>query len=288
MKVKLEKLGREALQRQVDSDDESGFTRPWNHLYYNKLSFSESAGLYDIHYFGAGEPDYCFLFRELLDLIASHPKSVRSLHFSGPDQGANGLKEWRFDRLAECEEPFENLIEFRVQLFELGDHNIPVLGAVDRDTINSEMLLLLLGKMPSLLSLAIPDVLPQGFESVLAKTLRWLRIQAVWDHRRFIHNLADIPFEFSLDYTDTIFLDNSDPAPAISETYGKSTDFKDYKKLLSTETLPSGWHLKLRESTLTKAQLFKLQNLNRQIQLLHIPTGKDRYVSHWMQDEGEW
>lgn len=287
MKNQLEHLSRSSLSRRCTEDKEDGYFHPWSHLEYEKLSFVEFDGLFDIRYFGGGRPDDNEIFGDLLNLLVANPCLVRSLHLAGPDEGANGLKEWRLEPLADCGQAFVQLIDFQVQLYELGDHNIPVLGAVDQDEKNLATLLNLLGKLPNLLTLSIPEVPGAGFEEVLSRHLRVLRVQAVNDHRSFIKSLAALPLDFSLDFTDTVFIEKTG-APDLPATFGKPTPFQDYQALMGHKRLPSRWHWKLRESSLTKSQLFELQNTNRDVQFLHIPTKRERYISHWMKEEGNW
>ena len=70
----------------------------------------------------------------------------------------------------------------------------------------------------------------------------------------------------------------------LSETYGKPTPFEDYKVFFKSPYLQDRMHFTLRESQLTKEQLFELQKL-KDIQFLYVPTYSDFYVSHKMKDK---
>lgn len=85
-------------------------------------------------------------------------------------------------------------------------------------------------------------------------------------------------------YEDDYSYDDYQP----SESFQKRTLLDDYITLFESKYIPDGFHFKLRESYLTKDELYTLQNANKKVQFLHIPTHSDYYVSHRMQDAKQW
>lgn len=224
MKAQLIQLQQSTLQKQYQTAKNNGWETPYNHLYFDTFTFLEYQGLYDIRYHGNSldesyafpdfeeEEDYEYtLFGKLLQLIVENPEKIRTLYFSSPDEGANGLIEWDFRRLAYNSVVFENLLEFYVQPNEMGNNNTAIIGQLDLDS-NETTLSKLLAKMPNLCRLTLPDIPAKSFFSIPFTQLKELRVQATWEHRYFIKNLADWTLleQVSIDFTDTIFMEDTE------------------------------------------------------------------------------
>mgnify|MGYP000182745023 CR=1 FL=1 len=377
--------------------------------YIEKVIFSEIDGLFDITWWASdygtgsdaesepyilgnktqhcqcGSPEKCLCYYEgeglnwLIDVLTKYPEKVRSLNFTGPNCGANGLRDWDLSRLVKANKIFPNLTTFKVQLHEVGHHNATRLTDMDGD--NPVFVTSILKLFPNVRDVEIPCVPCADFFNLPFPNLNHLRVQANAENSHFIKNLANSPLlkQISLDYTDNLYIEeeeitdyfkkikaeeeyiknaenpvearkeiqrkrlkesgysdeeirfeidrpnredsitliqsfsddeqefkdtlafydgfrwdeNGEAIPEedfeidefeLSETYGKPTPFEDYKVFFKSPYLQDRMHFTLRESQLTKEQLFELQKL-KDIQFLYVPTYSDFYVSHKMKDK---
>jgi hypothetical protein len=202
---------------------------------------------------------------------------IVSLHFGGPDQGANGTKSWDFNRLLNSNSTFPNLKNFSVQLTDLGDHNQSIIDGGGMQ--ENGMIAKLVSRMPSLEQLVIPSAPDNSFFDIGEHPLRFLKLQAGYGHQNFIDNLAESKnFKqlSKLDYTDLI-----DVYDIPKEDY---TSFESFVKLFNSKAFSSVGHFKLRNANLDNEQLFELQRLNK-VQFLNIKANGGRYVSHLMTEK---
>jgi hypothetical protein len=259
--------------------------------YSPKLLFFQVDGFFDISFYGDGYDDdpntkiskidyeTNFAFCSLLDLLCDQKIADRivSLHFGGPDQGANGTKSWDFNRLLNSNSTFPNLKNFSVQLTDLGDHNQSIIDGGGMQ--ENGMIAKLVSRMPSLEQLVIPSAPDNSFFDIGEHPLRFLKLQAGYGHQNFIDNLAESKnFKqlSKLDYTDLI-----DVYDIPKEDY---TSFESFVKLFNSKAFSSVGHFKLRNANLDNEQLFELQRLNK-VQFLNIKANGGRYVSHLMTEK---
>jgi len=374
--------------------------------YIEKVTFLEVNGLFDITWWASdygtgsdaesepyiqgnktqhcqcGSPEKCLCYYEgeglnwLIDILTKYPDKVRSLNFTGPNCGANGLRDWDLSRLVKANKTFPNLTTFKVQLHEVGHHNATRLTDMDGD--NPVFVTSILKLFPNIRDVEIPCVPCTDFFNLPFPNLNHLRVQANAENSHFIKNLANSPLlkQISLDYTDNLYIEeeeitdygkkikaeedyiknaenpvearkeiqrkrlkesgysdeeirfeidrpnredsitliksfsddeqefkdtlafydgfrwdeNGEALPEedfgvdefeFSETFGKPTPFEDYKTFFKSSYLQERMHFTLRESQLTKEQLYELQKL-KDIQFLYVPTHSDFYVSHEM------
>lgn len=426
MKSTLEQFNQYLLDLQCSEIEENENMSKWfNYHYADKISFSEYQGFYDIIWFSGNSSTTAYSKGDqkkylpnniqqccennceneescdceyegqglswFIDIILAHPDKIRSLTFTGTDSGCNGLREWSFNRLLENDVVFPNLSEFKVQLHEVGDHNLNVISD-DNATEDHTHVTQLLAKMPNVVSIELPTTPDKDFFSMQFPSLRSIKVQACYDSNNFIQNLANSPLlsKISLDFTDVWhddelsyvnpkdkelgnkllkkqeMIDNADDPKAAkraeeykllkaagfseeeialaldnpsreetlrllkiisedeeelndtmayydsidkwdengeaypeeelsfedeyqpSKTYQKRTSVEDYTALFQSKYMTDKFHFKLRESYLAEDELFALQNANKNIQFLHIPTQGDYYISHRMQDKDLW
>ncbi len=259
----------------------------------SKIEFSKIGNLFSLSFYGNGydddpstkatEFDYetNFAFCRFLDFISEQQNAdkIISLHFGGPDQGANGTKSWDFNRLINSNSTFPNLKSFSVQLTDLGDHNQSI---IDGDGMEENGIIAkLVSRMPNLEQLVIPSAPDNSFFEIGEHPLKFLKLQAGYGHQNFIDNLAEsnnFKQLSALDYTDLI-----DVYDIPKEDY---TSFGSFVKLFNSKAFSTVKHFKLRGSILTKDQLFELQKLN-DVQFLNIIAKGGRYVSHLIQEENK-
>jgi hypothetical protein len=421
MKQQLEQLNRYLQQLQLNEESENSDNYFWIYERTDRLSFVEYNERYDI-YWHAGDYGYTsfpieeFSFYKegsasqhcmdnckeegytceceydgqglswLIDILIAHPEQVRSLSFFSDDIGANGTRDWDFGRLAKSDVVFPNLQLFKIQCYEVGDHNQSIIGRIDTD--NSKAVTELLCKMPNIVEVEIPGVPNEDFFKMKFPKLSYMKVQAIWNAHGFIKNLAKSPIlnQISLDFMDVLPAEQEIADPYIAESAqkiknkieaiknsenpeqtkkeiekqllkeagysdaeiafeidnpnreeaiqlmkqfceddeelkdtlahydslerwdengnaiiedetieeylndyetpegeGVPTPFEDYLAVFESKYVKDSFHFKLREGALTQAQLFILQNANRNIQFLHIPTQSDYYVSHLIQ-----
>ncbi|MCU0352028.1 MAG: hypothetical protein MUF43_14560 [Flavobacterium sp.] len=256
-----------------------------------KLLFFQVGDLFDITFYGEGyddDPntkvadtnfDFNFPFCSLLELLSDQKVAdkIISLNFIGPDQGANGTKSWEFHRLINSFTTFPNLKNFSVQLTDLADHNQSIIDGYVLE--ENGIIAKLVSRMPNLEQLIVPSAPDSSFFEIGIHSLRYLKLQAGYDHQNFIENLA-ISKNFKklsiLDYTDMI---NFFDIP--KEDY---TSFESYEKLFKSDAFSSLKHVTLRNTNLNDQQLFELQKLN-QVQFLYVKANGGKYVSHGMSDQ---
>lgn len=277
---------QKTLTEKLDNTDQD-----WQAYYGTKLLFFENRHGFDLVFYGEGWDDAPdtpadaityetnYGFAKFLDFL-THQKfadHITTLHFTGPDQGADGMRNWDFSRIINSKIVFPKLKSFSVSLTDYGDHNLSCIGA----NIYSEdgMIAVLITKMPNLHFLSIPSAPNIDFFKIESHPLKKLTIQAGANHEYFIDNLADnnnFKSLLYLDYTD--YLDDS----FITET-DNYTSFESYKKLVQSNTFKNTeqFTFKLRDKNLTQEQLFELQRLTS-VPILYINGSTGRYISHLM------
>jgi len=239
----------------------------------SQLYFSSVGQFYDLYFYGDGYSD-SMPFRMLLEFISKQEYADRivSMKFDGPDEGANGTKNWDFDLIADSNVMFPNLKQFIVQLSDYADHNCNIIG---KDYEEDGMIAKLLVKMPTLMSLSIPSAPNKSFFDIASHPLKYLRLQAGYDNQNFIRNLAqsnNFQSLASLDYSD--FMDTNN---ATKDCY---TSFEDFKMLFTSTAFSSVKRFILRNSILNKEQLFELQCLNNSLQFMYVDAKCGQYVSN--------
>lgn len=258
--------------------------------YSPQVSFFPIGDMVSIYYHGPGydddpsikaidlDEDYNYGFCALLDFLTNQKYADRviSLVFDSYDEGANGVNEWCFDRLTNSDVTFPNLEEFKVRLTNLGDHNMSAINYLEEDGTIAK----LVSKMPTLRRLTVPAAPDSTFFEIEHTELRSMIIQAGSDSQDFLKNLAEsnnFPTLYSLDYAEPLnqFDDLTD------DDY---TSFETFIKLFNSKAFShKHFHFKLRNSILTKDQLFEIQKSNSNIQFLYINSQAGKYVSHMIQ-----
>jgi len=251
-----------------------------------KLYFFPAGKYFDIYFYGEGYDEMLdikakdfgyknnFPFCGLLDLICEqkNAEKIISLTFDGPDEGANGTNGWDFTRIINSNAVFPNLKSLKIKLTGLGDHNQCIIdsgGSMEEDGMIAKMI----SKMPKLETLVVPSAPDSTFFDIGKHPLVSLTVQTGYDEQGFIGNLAGCDnFEQlqALDFTDNI---------SAWEEMG-FVPFDSYKKLFRSKIFQRRFHFKLRNSNLSKEQLFELQKLNKDVQFLYIKAKDGEYVSH--------
>ncbi|MDR1615037.1 MAG: hypothetical protein LBS26_05670 [Campylobacteraceae bacterium] len=265
----LIKLQEDIYNYEMEEND--GYWADWS----PKINFYKAEDWYELTYFGDGYDDgYNFAFAAFIDLIIKHSSKIKSLLFTGADEGANGTKNWDFTRLINSGAVFENLESFRVKLTDTGDHNTSIIAAsYDEDG----QIAALVAKMPILRVLQVPSAPNDNFFKLKDLSLQQLIVQAGYNTQDFIKNLSacdNMKNLYALDWTD--ILDDVDSI---------GTKYEQYKELFSsrffdTQTVEGRkirFHFTLRENKLTTEQLQELIKI-KNIQLLYIRAFSGQYA----------
>lgn len=260
-----------------------------------RVEFSLGGDLLDLHFHGDSHDDFPTEAAEFGDdglnypLIAfltwlgepDHAARVRSLRFSGPDEGANGIKAWEFTRLLASDVSFVNLHHLEVGLTDPGDHNLSVVSSQEDFFSEGGVIAALLARMPILDTLIVPSAPDADFFTGHEHPLRRLRSQCGLAHQGFIANLARssrFPELVVLDHAeihDQRTVRDADP----TELAALFTGFDDFRELMLSPAGRRIAHLTLRGTLLSQAELQELQSLRPDLQLLHIPQQGSHYVS---------
>lgn len=204
--------------------------------------------------------------------VQENANKISKLKFYGPDSGANGTRSWDFSRLINSDVTFPNLIDFEVALTDPGDHNLSIIE-LQSNYEESGVIARLLAKMPNVISLRVPSAPDKSFFEVENHSLRNLVVQVGYDHQNFIENLAS-----SSNLTELISVDFTEKYDRYNEFPEDFTPFESFKKLFQSPVFDNGFHFILRNSKLTKEQLFELQK-TRNIEFMHINANAG-YISH--------
>ncbi|WP_298544146.1 hypothetical protein [uncultured Aquimarina sp.] len=252
--------------------------------YSPRISFSKIGDLYEVIFYGQGydddhtvhsydlEPEeFNFGFCAFQDFLIDNPKQIISLIFNGPDAGANGTRDWNFNRIINSNVVFDNLKKFKVALTDVGDHNQSVIGEYGEE---NGMIAKLVSKMPNLEELELPSAPDESFFELPELKIQHLIIQAGYDHQNFIENLSN-----SSNLLNLKTLDYTEPFDHFGDLENEEfTSFDKFQKLFESNVFSiENFHIKLRENRINEEQLEKLQKIKK-IQLLHIKTEPAKYV----------
>jgi hypothetical protein len=246
-------------------------------MYSSRISFSKIGELYEVVYFGDGYednpndvPQNCdnFAFASFIELLLKNPLKIKSLIFTGADEGANGTKNWDFTRLINSKVIFTNLTHFKVRLTDLGDHNQSIIA---RSYDEEGQIAALMSMMPKLEILQVPSAPNQDFFKLKNLNLKKLTVQAGYDTQNFITNLAssdNLKNLFALDYANILY---------DFDIIG--TTFEEYKLLFESNFFEncSYFHFTLRDDKLTHEQLSELRQI-KNIQFLYINCKGGEYI----------
>jgi hypothetical protein len=240
-----------------------------------KISFFKAGNLYQLTYFGDGYDDNDnFAFAAFLDLAVKHSSKIKSLFFTGADEGANGTKNWDFTRLINSSAVFENLETFKVKLTNTGDHNTSIIASCYDEDGQIDAIV---SKMPNIRTLQIPSAPNEDFFKLQDLKLNKLIVQAGYDTQNFISNLSkatNLKQLFALDWTDILHdIDN------IGTTYDEYKELfeSDFFEMQTKYGKKINFHFKLRENKLTNEEIKELVSI-KNIQFLHIKTFCGQYA----------
>jgi hypothetical protein len=211
-------------------------------------------------------------FGELLDALADKriANSLASLDLRGPDEGANGTRNWDLTPLAKSPASFPNLRRLAIEQTKPADHNKTILA---HEYEEDGVLAKILAKAPALEVLVTPSAPNADFFQVGKRPIEHLSVDAGYDHQDFIANLAESScfaklrsFEFG-EYNETYMEDFS----------AQVTPFADYRRLFESSAFASVEVFQWRNPACSPAEMATIKNLTKNRQVLIV-----RWTAEWI------
>jgi hypothetical protein len=240
------------------------------------LSFLELDGLLYIHYYGLTHREYLDEEEEelpynqlpIFEVLSSPEVAGRtaSLTFDGPDEGADGTRDWNFDWLLAQDVTFPELRELVIQPSPLGAHKLTVVSSTEGDYEENGSLARWLSRAPKLARLTTPSAPNAEFFGVEHAALYSMQVAAGNDAQDFILNLSRkaSPFIWYLDWEEVHNFH-------MGMWEEGATPFEHFEALVTSRACPN--YLTLRNPKLTDDQIRKLAALQRET---------DRGRSFWL------
>jgi hypothetical protein len=241
----------------------------WSIHEIRRLLFFEIDGLLHVAYYGLPWPDPAEeeeeeavlpLFETLCQPEVAH--QIASLILSGPDEGANGTRDWDFSPLLAQEVTFPELRSLIIKPSPLENHNFAIVGSGYEE---SGQLAAWISKAPQLKHLAAPSAPNAEFFQVGHVSLNSLRIDAGYDAQEFILNLSrsSSPEIYTLDWGEVHNFHHD-----LWEA--GCTPYEHYDALFRSPACPRD--VTLRNPNLTDEQLAALAAIKRRTHLRVIRT----------------
>lgn len=270
-----------------DGRDHSNPAEPLWLTDFNHVSVAPMRAGLHVRYFGAAweEP-----LEWTLQCLAEPDVAgvVTDLAFSGPDEGANGTREWDFGLLLDSDARFPMLRSLYVRPTEPADHNMSMI--VRRDLIMQEggEIARFVAKAPLLTELTVPNAPDAHFFEAPIPHLSRLRIGGGYDTQQFIDHLAgsdNLASLGSLDFSESTALHSTWKR---EREAGSVTSFEAYERLLKSCAGQRLHTLTLRNTCLDLAELEALHALHPRLQFMVIQAGTGGYVSHFKRNVFPW
>ena len=223
-----------------------------------KLYFAEVDGLLHVEFYGSPYEESFEAFSSLL-MDATVAAILRSLAFRGPDEGANGTRNWDFSRLLESGVVFPNLTSLFVEPTTPEHHNQTIVGPVyDEEGQIGRFL----AKTPVLQSLTVPCAPNSSFFQQGTRPLALLRVDTGYDHQNFVQNLSR-----SACFPELRLLDFGDYSQRYINYPAACTPFEHYVQLATSPPFAPVRKLVLRNTVLTPDQVQQLRDARPDVTL---------------------
>jgi hypothetical protein len=245
------------LQRLQQRFLESG-TASEDILALPKIYFTAVHGGLAIEFFGSPlDESYAAFLQALCTDEVAH--SVRSLMLRGPDEGANGTRNWDLTGIFQSDAVFPSLENLFIEPTAPEHHNQSIIG---REYDEEGQIGLLLTRTPSLKSLTVPSAPDASFFQAGYRPLRFLQVDTGFAHQDFLRHLSQ-----SDCFPDLITLDFGDYNQRYLEDYREDcTPFEQYEELFPSDAFQSVKRFNLRNSILSAEQLTHLRQLRKDLQ----------------------
>ncbi|MNN16321.1 hypothetical protein D3C81_1294550 [compost metagenome] len=214
--------------------------------------------------------------------------AVMSLSFTGPDEGANGTREWEFTALLDSDVRFPRLRSLSISPTEPADHNMSLVQRAGTIMEEDGEIARFVSKAPYLSELVVPNAPDAAFFEVPLPHLHSLHIGGGSDTQRFIDNLAasrNLPALGLLDFSESTELQFSWADAREAEAV---TPFAAYERLFASDAFAAVHTFRLRNSALTLEQLQSLQAMRPRLSFMVIQAATGGYVSHFAKGVFPW
>lgn len=190
---------------------------------------------------------------------------LASLTLRGPDEGANGTRNWDLLILAESGAVFPQLRELFIEQTKPADHNCSIVAAGYEE---EGILGRLLARAPALESLVTPSAPDATFFQVGQRPLKLLNVDAGYDTQGFIQNLAR-----SSCFPGLQCLEFGEYHETYMEDYAvHCTPITDYQELFVAESFKPVRRFVWRNPACSAAEVASLKTLRPDLQLLIVRT----------------
>lgn len=254
---------------------------------YQTLSVAPLLGGLQVEYFGElWEETFAWTLACLADQEVAD--EIVALSFTGPDEGANGTREWEFTPLLDSAVRFPLLKSLAIRPSGQADHNTVLIQRAGTIMEESGDIARFAAKAPGLIQLTVPNAPDASFFTVPLPQLSTLVVESGFDTQDFIENLAsssNLTALRSLDFTESTELQST---WADAREKGCVTPFTAYERLFRSAAGERLRALSLRNTCLTVEQLQALQALRPMLQFMVVQSPRGGYVSHFSKDVFPW
>lgn len=245
------------------------------------LSFAPTPHGVHVEYHGPSCEDEALT--ALFDVLADPDvaESLASLALTGPDEGANGTREWILTPLLDTDVEFPRLRQLYVRPTEPDDHNFSLISKAGAAMEEAGEIARLCRKAPRLTDLTVPNAPDASFFAVSLPALCFLRVGGGYDTQRFVANLAratNLPSLCALDFSESIDVFLRWPE---GEHPPRPTPFSAFEVLVGGRFSTQLRALTLRNTCLSRAELEALQARAPSLQLKVIQATHGGYVQHF-------
>jgi hypothetical protein len=249
---------RELLQRLQENicDVNDSESDPGSSL---RMYFAEVNDLFHVQYYGTSWDEIYETFLRGICTPAIATNLV-SLTLLGPDEGANGVRNWDLTGIVESDAHFPFLHSLFIEPTDPQHHNQSIVGP---EYDEAGQIGHLLNKAPALKSLTVPSAPDASFFKVGFRPLRFLRVDTGFAHQEFLLNLSR-----SDTLSELTMLDFGDYNQRYRNDYQQEcVPFEHYDQLFRSTAFQSIRRFNLRNSVLSRDQLTQLKSLRKDLQL---------------------
>ena len=239
------------------------FEHPEQSICFDRLGVIEVHGELHLDFYG----DPFQHLPELLAILASATVAplLASLRLQGPDEGANGTRNWDLDGLVDGQCAFPRLRYVEIQQNKPGDHNQSIVASSYEE---AGVLARLLTKAPTLEFLASPSAPDSEFLQVGERPMRYLNIDAGYDTQGFIGHLSR-----SSCFPRLQVLEFGEYSQTYMEDFAsRCTPLSEYKDLFASKAFASVKHFVWRNPACSDTEIGELRSARKDVGLLVVRT----------------
>jgi hypothetical protein len=233
----------------------------------NRLCVTPVDGRLHVDFYGTpfDEP-----LQHVLQAIATPEVSqvLASLTLRGPDEGANGTRNWDLNVLANSDVIFLELREMFIEQTKPVDHNRTIVASTyDEDGVLARILT----RAPKLETLVTPSAPDSTFFQVDRRPVKLLNVDAGYDTQGFIRNLAR-----SSCFPDLQCLEFGEYNETYIDDYAsRCTPAADYEELFTSGAFKPVRRFVWRNPVCPAAEIAAFKAMRRDLQLLVVRTSAD-------------